>query len=80
MHFGNGDEDDQTWVRGFFPLASVTVFPGIAYAFLQFKNEGDRDETLSKCTSVDPAFYIEIEEWPIFLLWTNLNVAELSAY
>lgn len=42
-HFGNGDEDDQTliqeYARKFGDIARITIFPGISYGHIEFKEE-----------------------------------------
>jgi hypothetical protein len=80
LHFGNGDEQDMVRVQEYFPQAEVFVYPGTSYSFLSFKDETSKEETLRKCTSVDPAFYLEINEKPIFILRTALTAKELQAY
>jgi hypothetical protein len=50
-HFGNGDENDQTLIQSyasqFGELKSITIFPGISYGHLEFKDVNDGIKMMS---------------------------------
>lgn len=48
-HFGNGDEDDQKWIKEYFNSfgeCKVFMFPGISYGFIEFKEIKDAEKII----------------------------------
>lgn len=81
FHFGNGDEEDQERLSVQFPQAKTYIFPGMSYCCIEFATPEEATAIMETATEVSPAFFIEVEDKPMFLIYANITeINDLKVY
>ena len=81
FHFGNGDEEDQERLSAEFPQAKSYIFPGMSYCCIEFNTPEEATAVMGRATEVSPAYYIEIGDKPMFLIYANITeISDLKVY